>query len=349
MKIAMLPPVEESVPPKKYGGTEVVVHNLTSELVKMGHQVTILGTGDSTTAGTLYPVTSSALRTTEPYASDAKKREYAKYAAIAKAVQHLQQEHFDVVHNHISWRFHPFMSLVKAPVVTTLHGPATSSLISEAMLANPQAAHIAISDKQRELFSAVSVVGRVYNGIDTSIYAYNPTAQGDYLFFLARFSPEKGPKEAIEIAKRSGMKLKMAVKVDVVDQGFFESCKPDIEAAGVEIIGEVGMEQKVELLQNAKALLAPIQWEEPFGLFVTEAMACGTPVIATRRGSFPELITHGETGFMGDTVEELADFVPRIGEISRQACRTRVEQYFSQEAMAKGYITLYEQLMRHSQ
>lgn len=343
MKIAILAPVEESVPPKKYGGTEVVVYNLITEFVRLGHDVTLFASGDSRVPCQLVPVVPVSLRTTEPYASDPASREKGKIVGIANALNHILNGSYDIIHNHIGWRFNPFIQLLSSPVVTTLHGPPGN--LDQRMIHSfyPDHFFISISNNQRALFPELNYIDTVYNGIDIDQYCFQEyPSEEEYLLFLARFSPEKGPREAIEIARRSGMKLKMAVKVDHVDKAFFEECKPLIEEANVELIGEVGMEEKARLLQGARALLAPIQWEEPFGLFVVEALACGTPVIGMKRGSFPEIVTHGVTGFLGSTVEELVSYVHQLSTIDRRMCRKTVEERFTKEHMARGYLRAYE-------
>lgn len=346
MKIALLAPFEEPVPPKRYGGTEVVVYNLITELLRLEHDVTLFATGDSEVPCKLVPIFPSAIRTSEPFASDQSLREKAKFLGIGKVLSYLLNEHFDLIHNHIGWRFCSFAPLVKRPMITTLHGPPGDTYNQLVFREFPHLSFVSISNNQRQSMPALDYAATVYNGIDLSLYPYKEKPDGDYLLFLARFSPEKGPREAIEIAKRTKKRLVMAVKVDAYDIEYFEETKAMMGNADIEIIGEVNMEEKIRLLQNAQALLAPIQWEEPFGLFVTEAMACGTPVIGTRRGSFPEIITHEVDGFLGSTIDDLVSYVSRIGEVSRSRCRETIKERFSKECMAKDYVTVYEALIQ---
>ncbi|MCX8009467.1 MAG: glycosyltransferase family 4 protein [Patescibacteria group bacterium] len=347
MKIAVLAPAEESVPPKKYGGTEVVVYNLVTELHRMGHSVTLFASGDSKVPCRLISTFETSVRTTYPYSIDLLSRDKAKIVVMSKALKHLLAEKFDILHNHMGWRFNPFAELLSYPMVTTLHGPPGS--LDQRMIHSmyPNQYFVSISNNQRRSFPELLYIDTVYNGIDVDLYPFqDKPSEEQYLLFLARFSPEKGPKEAIEIAQRTGRKLKMAVKVDQVDKEFFESCKSLLEKSNVDLIGEVGIEEKVRLLQHAYALLAPIQWEEPFGLFVVEAMACGTPVIGMRRGSFPEIISHGVNGFLGDTVDELASYVDKISTIDRRVCRRTVEERFTKTRMAEEYIKVYQDVIR---
>lgn len=345
MKIAMIAPFEESVPPQKYGGTEVVVYNLITELHRLGHEIILYGTGDSNVPCKLISIFDRSIRTQEPFASDHKSREMAKFGGISKVISYLQKENFDIIHNHIGWRFSMFSHLFSPPVVTTLHGPPGEINHHFIWKEFPKDLFVSISDNQRKGYPELPYVGTVYNGIDLSFYEFDDVLDGDYFLFLARFSPEKGAREAIEIANRAGKKLVMAVKIDSIDKMYYESVAPLIKSGQVEFVGEVGGEAKVRLLKNATALLAPIQWEEPFGLFVVEAMACGTPVVGMKRGSFPELINHGKNGFLAETVEEAAYYAKQVGSIDRKVCRQSVEEKFTKEKMAEGYLKIYEKII----
>ncbi len=343
MKIALVAPFEEPVPPVKYGGTELVVGLLANELHKRGHDVTLFASGDSNVPCRLVSVFSSGIRTTPPYDTNAKMREAAKYKGIAKVLDIINKEHFDMVHNHIGWRYLLFEPFVQSKTVTTLHGPMSLPYQYEGFQARSDYRFVSISNNQRKDLPTLHYIDTVYNGINIDPYTFTNDPE-DYLLFLGRMSPEKGVKQAIEIARSSGKKLKIATKVDTVDLGYFEEVKKCMEGANVEMVGEIGMDEKVTLLKNAIGLLAPIQWEEPFGLNVVEAMACGTPVLGVARGSFPELITHGVDGFLAKTAEDLTPFVSQLGHIDRHMCRQTVEKRFTKEVMVDGYLEVYKKI-----
>ncbi len=341
----MVAPVEESVPPKKYGGTEIVVYNLITELVRLGHQVTLYASGDSQVPCELVPIFPQAIRTIEPYASDGKSRNMAKFVGLAKVIKSLNTRQFDLVHDHTNWRFFIYANLVKIPTVSTLHGHLGETYQKMIVSFCTPGRLISISDNQRKGMPELQYVATIYNGIDTALYPFKEKPEGDYLLFLARFSPEKGAREAIEVAKKSGQKLLMAAKVDQVDRQYFEESKALIDGRQIVFLGELGMAEKVNYLQNAKALLAPIAWEEPFGLFLVEAMSCGTPVLGMARGSFPEIIVPGKNGFLANSVEEMVEQVKLIGTIERKACRQTVEERFTKEVMAAKYVEVYQKIV----
>jgi glycosyltransferase involved in cell wall biosynthesis len=344
MKIAVLSPFEEQVPPRTYGGTELVVYNLVEQLVKMGHDVTLLATGDSHTSAQLEAVFPQAIRRLAD-AQDLKLREVLKYMGIGKVINYLQHNDFDIAHNHLSWRLLPFQNLLRCPIVTTLHGPLDIVYQQKVYSAYSDANYISISLSQRRPMPQLNFIANVYNGIEVEKFDFTDMPQ-NYFAFLGRMSPEKGPLQAIEIAKKAGVKLVMAAKVDVVDKEYFEkNVKPLIDGEQIQFIGEVDHPGKVQLLGNAKALIAPIQWEEPFGLFFTEAMVCGTPVIAMKRGSVPEIVVHGETGFICESIDEAVRSVTRVGEIDRKTCREHVRRHFSSEKMAQDYVAAYEKAL----
>jgi len=345
MRIALVAPFEEPVPPEKYGGTELVVSNIAECLVGMGHEVWLLASGDSVTKAELVPIFPRAIRK-EEFAVDMNTRNALKFIGIARVVDELKKLDVQVVHNHIGWRLIPFAGQIAAPMVTTLHGPLDVPYQQFVYGRFPDHPYVSISDSQREPFNKLNFAGTVYNGIDLSLFDFNGIP-GDHLAFLGRMSPEKGPKQAIEIAKKAGVKLVMAAKVDAVDRKYFdEEIAPLIDGKDVVFLGEVGPEGKNELLNNAMALLAPIQWREPFGLFMTEAMACGTPVIVTDMGSAPELVKDGETGFVvKNDIDDFVEAVRKVGGINREACRKRVEDMFSKEKMTEGYLDIYEKVI----
>jgi len=344
MRIAMLAPFEESVPPKKYGGVELVIYNLIVELVKMGHDVTLFGTGDSDVPCKVEAIFPKAIRTTPPYDTDQQARESVKWVGIGRMIEKLEKEKFDIVHNHNGWRLLALGNLMRQPLVTTLHGPMHVTYQHVGFTANPDYQFVSISDNQRKAFPNLHYVQTVYNGIEVTKFPFSDKS-GNYLVLLGRFWVDKGVKEAIDIAKRVGMPLKIAAKIDILDRSYYEQLKPLIDGTHIQLIEEIGFDEKTDLLKNAYALLAPIQWEEPFGLNVIEAMACGTPVIGTKRGSFPEIITHGKNGFLGTTVEELASYVKDIPTIDRVACRKTVEERFTTKIMTDGYVHVYEKIL----
>jgi len=345
MKIAQIAPFEEPVPPKKYGGTELVVYNLTEELVRRGHEVVLFASGDSKTSARLLPVFPKALRKTK-IGSDLKTREAYKFLGISQILSTLLKERFDIIHNHIGWRLLPFAQILQDKIITTLHGPLNigyQKLIYKKFHDLP---YISISKNQRTPLSKLNFVANIYNGIDIERFPFNYKPK-DYLAFLGRMSPEKGPVEAIKIAKKAKMKLIMAAKIDLVDQEYFaREVKPLIDDKQIKFIGEVNHQGKVKLLKNAKALITPIQWEEPFGLFFVEAMACGTPVIAFRMGSVPEVVKDGKTGFIVKNIKEAVEAVKNIDQIKREDCRIWVEKNFPIKKMVDDYEKIYYQIVK---
>jgi len=346
LKIVQVAPFEERVPPRKYGGVELVMYNIIQELIKRGHKVDLIASGDSQTKAKLLPVFPKALRA-YPESRDMKTRDSLKFMGVGKVLEYLKDIDADIIHNHLGWRLLPFSPVIKMPIITTLHGPLYIDYQKKVYGKYKKANYVSISKNQREPFLSLNYVGNVYNGIDTNIFPVNEKPK-NYLAFLGRMSPEKGPVQAIKIAKRAGMKLIMAAKVDVVDKKYFsEEVEPLIDGKQIKFIGEVDHKGKVKLLKNAKALIAPIQWEEPFGLFLTEAMACGTPVIAFKRGSVPELIKDGKTGFVVKNIMEGAEALKKIDEINRKDCREQVEKYFSTEKMVDGYEKAYYKILKN--
>ncbi len=344
MKIAVLAPLEECVPPKKYGGTELVVYNLVENLKKRGHSVTLFATGDSKTSVKLVPIYPKSIRLL-PEAQDYRFRDALKYIGIGKIIIHLVKEKFDIVHNHIGWRLLPYETIIKTPIITTLHGPLNVPYQQKVYSIYKSSKLISISYSQRKPMPNLNYVANVYNGIDVKIFSFNDKPK-DYFAFLARMSPEKGPVEAIKIAKKAGVRLIMAAKVDAVDKEYFESkVKPLIDGKQIKFIGEVNHKKKVELLKNSRGLIAPIQWEEPFGLFFVEAMACGAPVIAMRRGSVPEIIVDYKTGYICRSVEEAVRKIKIIDKIDRRICREHVEKNFTTEKMTEGYLGAYRKII----
>lgn len=351
MKILVLSPVEERVPPPKYGGTELVVYNLVEGLVKKGHEVTLAASGDSITSAKLYPLARKALRTRldgEDENSKLKLREAFKYIAVARALKVAAKKRYDIIHNHIGWRIMPFSFLLNIPMVTTLHGPLTDYTQKTIYSQFKNANLISISKSQREPAPDLNYVATVYNGIDIEKFPFNPKPE-NYAAFLGRISPEKGIHFAIQAARRAKIKLLIGAKIDVVDQEFYQKeIRPQIRGRQIQYLGELNHEQKVKLLKNARVVINPINWQEPFGLVMAEAMACGTPVVATRRASAPEIVLDGKTGFLVDPknpVPEIVASLSKIDQIKREDCRRRVEEKFTTELMVAGYEKAYQKVI----
>ena len=338
MRIAQIAPLAEPVPPELYGGTERVVSLLTEELVRRGHEVTLFASGDSETEARLVSATREALRL-GPVDLDPN-----LYQMLALGLVFERADQFDVIHSHVDYFALPFTPLVKTPVVTTLHGRQDlpgQQTIYEMYSAAPL---VSISDNQREPISHANWAATVYNGTDTASFTFTEKG-GEHFVYVGRICPEKNIEGAIAIARRTGIPLRIAAKVDPVDAEYHESViKPLIDGRQVEYLGELGHAEKDELLGSGLALLFPVDWPEPFGLAMTEAMACGTPVLALRRGSVPEVVEDGVTGFVRDSEEELAEVAAEVTRLSRRACRDRVERLFSIDAMTDGYETVYRSL-----
>ncbi|MCX6765156.1 MAG: glycosyltransferase family 4 protein, partial [Candidatus Nealsonbacteria bacterium] len=280
-----------------------------------------------------------------PDSHDAKMRDSLKFIGVGKILKILKDLDVDVIHNHLGWRLLPFIDILKSPVVTTLHGPLDVKYQQKVYGEFKNCHFVSISNNQRKPLPGLNYAGTVYNGIETEKFPFKDKI-GDYLAFLGRMSPEKGPLQAIEVAKKTGLKLKMAAKIDAVDKEFFESMvRPLIDNKQIEFLGEINHETKAEFLKNALVLLAPIQWEEPFGLYFVEAMACGTPVISFNRGSVPEIVENGKTGFIVNSTKEMADVIKNIDEIKRSDCREHVEKYFSVKKMTEGYTDIYNKII----
>jgi glycosyltransferase involved in cell wall biosynthesis len=340
MQIALIAPLVEAVPPALYGGTERVVSNLTEELVRRGHEVTLFASGDSVTSANLVPCVPRALRL-DPEAPDSVTATVFELGEVYK-----RASEFDVIHNHADWFGFAFAECVATPTVTTAHGRLDIPDIAYRYRRAAGQPLVSISRDQRTFLPDVNWVGTVHNGIDVSRFCLRSTP-GDYLAFLGRISPEKGPERAVEIAERAGMRLVVAAKVDPADRDYYESIVAPLfrRSRLVEFIGEVDEACKDRLLGGAYAYLFPIDWPEPFGLTMVEAMATGTPVIAMNRGSVPEVVADGETGFVCRSLDEMVAAVARVPLIDRRACRRRVEQLFSVSRMADGYEDVYARLL----
>lgn len=339
MRIAQVAPLAESVPPRYYGGTERVVSNLVEALVRMGHEVTLFASGDSRTSGTLRPMAPKSLRLSGDCIDP-----LAHHVLMVDHVFDCRHE-FDVIHFHVDYLHFPLARRIPIRHVTTLHGRLDIADLQPVFQRFNDMPVVSISNSQRRPLPQANWVGTVYNGLDAGHLPFHPEPD-DYLAFLGRISPEKRLDRAIEIARRAGRRLRVAAKVDPADRDYFEQhIRHLLDAPHVEYVGEIGDEDKGEFLGNAAALLFPIDWPEPFGLVLSEALACGTPVIAYAHGSVPELIDHGVTGFLVDNEAEAAAAVRRLDEIDRGACRRVFDARFSAEQMARGYLALYREQM----
>ena len=340
LRIAQIAPLYESVPPRLYGGTERVVSYITEELVRRGHEVTLFAAGDSVTRANLVPGCREALRLQGKPELGA-----SLQLAMLAEVFESARDNFDIVHSHIDYWSFPFASLAKVPAVSTMHGRLDIPDLHPVYERFTDAALVSISDSQRAPLAAMNWVATVHHGLPRNLLRFNER-RGDYLAFIGRISPEKGIDRAIEVAHKSGVPLKIAAKVDAVDREYFNQViKPLIKPPMVEYIGEIDDQQKSEFLGGALALLFTIDWPEPFGLAMIEALACGTPVIARPCGAVPEVIRPGITGFLAHEVDELAAAVEKIESIPREQCRREFEERFTSEAMIAKYERVYHRLM----
>jgi glycosyltransferase involved in cell wall biosynthesis len=341
MRIAQIAPLFESVPPTSYGGTERVVSYLTEALVEAGHNVTLFASGDSITAARLIPCCSRALRT-DP---DCTNHLVHPVRQIELVLRHAHE--FDLMHFHSDFLHFPFSRRSAVPHVTTLHGRLDIPDLVPLYQDFADIPVASISNAQRAPLPWLDWRATVYHGLPPRLYAPGE-GRGGYLAFLGRVSPEKRVDRAIEIARRVGMPLRVAAKVDQVDRRYFEEIQPMFHDPLVTFVGEIGEVEKEDFLGNAYALLFPIDWPEPFGLAMIEAMACGTPVIAFRRGSVPEVVDDGVTGFVVDDLAEAVAAVGRIENLTRRRVREVFERRFSVASMMAGYLEVYRGLLREA-
>lgn len=340
MRIAQIAPLIERVPPRLYGGTERVVYYLTEELARQGHEVTLFASGDSVTSARLVASVPEALRL------NPRVKEPLPYVILQLEQVRQQAEHFDILHFHVDFLHFPIFRTIAGKTLTTLHGRLDLPDLQAVYREFREMPLVSISDHQRLPMPPVNWIGTVYHGLPRDVCPFNPSPKGDYFAFLGRISPEKRPDRAIEIARRAGVRLRIAAKVDKVDEAYFrERIEPLLSAPHVEFIGEIDEAQKAEFLGNALGLLFPIDWPEPFGLVMIEAMSCGTPVIAWRCGSVPEVVEPGLSGFIVESIDAAVEAVRRIHMLDRTAVRRRFEQRFSAERMARDYLALYQTLI----
>jgi glycosyltransferase involved in cell wall biosynthesis len=341
MRIAQVAPLNERVPPPLYGGTERVVSYLTEALVRLGHDVTLFASGDSETGARLVAACPRALW------RDVDVRETLPHHVRMMELVFRDVSRFDIIHFHTDYVHFPLVRRHRCPSVTTLHGmvhpPDMQTLFEE----YPDIPLVSISNNQRSPLPDANWQGTVYHGLPQDSFTFRPE-RGEYLVYLGRLSPEKRVDRAIEIARRSRMPLKIAAKIYPEERHYFdETLAPLLEASRplVEFIGEIDDRGRDDLLGHAAALLFPIEWSEPFGLVMIEALACGTPVIAWRRGSVPEVINDGLTGYITESIDDAVDAVARIGRLSRSRCRQAFEERFDAERMAKDYVEVYRRII----
>ena len=334
LRIAQIAPLAEAVPPKLYGGTERVIWWLTEALVELGHDVTLYASGDSETSARLIPCAPRGLRL------DGINNHVAYTVAMVDRVL-ADADTYDFLHFHVDFIHFPIFRHLADKCLTTLHGRLDLPDFLPGLTGFPEMRLVSISDHQRRPVPDANFAGTVYHGLPERLIPFNP-AGGDYLAFLGRMSPEKRPDRAIEIAVRSGMKLKMAAKVDHADRDYFDKqIAPLLDHPLIEFIGEIGDADKAEFLGNARALLFPIDWPEPFGLVMIEAMAAGTPVIAWPTGSTPEVIDHGRSGYLVDSIDQALAAVEACAGLSRQTVRDCFDQRFTARRMGQDYLRLF--------
>ncbi len=344
MRIAQIAPLYERIPPKLYGGTERTVSYITEELVRRGHDVTLFAAGDAQTSAKLRPACPQALRL-------AGKQELGAYLQLPMLSDVYENaDDFDVIHTHIDYWSFAFAPFVKTPTVSTMHGRLDIEDLKPVYSRYQNVPLVSISDSQRTPLPFMNWVSTVYHGLPRDLLTYSK-GPGKYLAFLGRISPEKRPDLAIDLAKKVGIPIKLAAKVDVVDRAYFDSViKPRLSSPDVEYIGEINESQKNEFLGNALALMFTIDWPEPFGLAMIEALACGTPVIARPCGSVPEVLRNGVSALIATEFDDLVKAVKNIDKISREACRKEFETRFTSDVMAAQYERIFRDLInaRHN-
>ena len=363
MRIAMLAPINWPIPPSGYGPWELVAHNLTEELVKLGHDVTLFAAGGSKTSATLIETVPYAL-STWPEAERNRRRAFDPKTGLLEGppdARALEQLHiatcmeraaagqFDVVHSHLHVHALVFGRLIKCPLVSTLHGAAWVRADHPVFLAYKDLPFVSLSNAERQFLPQLNYVATVYNGIRLEGFPFEPDKE-DYLLFAGRLAPEKGPAEAVEVARRTGRRLLLAGMIEPQHQDYFDSkVKPYIDGKNIEYVGLLSQAELAPIYRKAAAVLFLISWAEPFGLVAAEAQASGTPLIATRFGALPEIIIEGETGFVVDSIDEAVSAVNRLDTISPAACRRNAESRFTAGHMAAGYAKVYESLLTSPQ
>lgn len=339
MRIAQIAPPWIPIPPHTYGGTELIVSWLSDELVRRGHQVTLFATGDSRTSARLIPVWPNSLwraNLTSPHAI---------FSLMYEKILEIQDE-FDIIHDHCEWYTVPFSKFLKPPILTTLHHPLTeeTTILYKKF---PNINYIAISKNQKKSGPGINIIKTIYHGLPIEKYDFNPEPK-DYLLWLSKITPQKGVADAIEIAKRAGENLIISGNILKEYGDYFDyRIRPLIDGKQIQFVGASDFEKKVELFRNAKAFLYPIRRPEPFGLVVIESMACGTPVIAYKEGSMPELIKEAQNGFLVDSVGEAVRALKKINKISREYCQEYIKKNFPLKRMVNRYEKLYKKILKN--
>jgi len=342
MRVAQVSTLYESVPPRAYGGIERVVSYLTEGLVALGHDVTLFASGDSRTRARLVAGSDVPLREIEDTADP-----QALHFAMLEDVVRRSGE-FDIVHFHVDYLHFPFSARLSCPHLTTLHWRLDVPGLAQLYARFPDVPLVSISDAQRAPLASLNWQRTIYHGLPAHLYDYC-AEPADHVAFLGRIAPAKRPDLAIEIAQRAGLPLEIAAKVDHGDRWYYErDIEPLLHDARVRFVGEVADAEKGRFLGRARALLFPVDWPEPFGLVMAEALACGTPVVAFRRGSVAEVIEDGVTGFVVDSVDEAVDALRQIGSIDRRACRDAFERRFTAARMTREYVDVYERVASHA-
>jgi len=343
MKIAQVAPLMESVPPRFYGGTERIVHYLTEELVRKGNEVTLFASGDSVTSATLVPCVEQAIRL-----NPAVRDPIPHYLVMLDRVRSMA-DRFDVVHFHIDAFQMPLFRDMADKTVTTLHGRQDLLDMHCLYREMPEMPLVSISNAQRAPIADANIIRTIYHGLPNDLYSPTYDPRGGYLAFIGRISPEKRLDRAIEIACALGLPLKIAAKIGDTDEAYFrETIAPLLGRPGIEFLGEIGEREKGKFLGESLALLFPIDWPEPFGLVMIESMACGTPVLAFRCGSTPEVVDDGVTGYLVGSLDEAIRAVPQLLRLDRRGVRRRFEERFSAQRMASDYLDVYRSLARTS-
>ncbi|OGK15613.1 hypothetical protein A2690_01985 [Candidatus Roizmanbacteria bacterium RIFCSPHIGHO2_01_FULL_39_12b] len=371
MRIALVAPLLESVPPKKYGGTEWIVYYIAHEMGKRGHTVDLYASGDSKKESgyNLIPLSLKNMRSVEKVMSQ-NMQESIKTIILSDLVKVISEKNYDIVHNHIGWRFLLFSSFLNSHLLTTHHSLFEYEVQNFAFRHYKNNAFVSISNNQRKGVEDLPFVATIYNGIDESLFPFQPFKRGEHkhMAFLARMNHEKGAIEAAQVAMQTQHELRLGCKVDPVDKKYYQEFKSTIDTKFIKVLGEVGNKDRLNLLSNARCLLAPINWEEPFGLMFIEALACGTPVIAFARGAAPEIVLDGLTGYLVNHSEEmrrgdyvtkavgvkgLSEAIKKIYLLSdreysemRLRCRWHFEKNFTSIKMADGYEAVYKELIK---
>ena len=340
MRVGIIAPLEMRVPPVAYGGTELIVSLLAEGLLKRGHEVTLFASGDSITGGRLVSVCGHFLRGSD------REKNILNMLNVVNCLK--MSSKFDIIHNHTGFEGMSTAGLVETPMLTTLHGNLKGDW--RLLFYHYPGWYNTISRSAKSLLPAKErFVGVIYNAIDVPLYPFNGGRRQEYLLFLSRLSQEKGPHLAIKVARKLGMRLIIAGNVDSADEKYFrQEIWPNVDGDQIKYVGEAGFKQKVELMSNAWCLLAPITWPEPFGLFMIESMACGTPVIVLNNGSAPEVVKDRETGYVVTSIADMIDCVKKIPDIDKRRCRSHVERHFDTPRMVDNYCLAYERVLQES-